>query len=137
MFHNRQGKVLLILVVLALVVAVAAIITSKPNPAAAQMPPAMDEAPPPPPEPGPENYMQPPPPQTRWTRPSPMMGMASSGAAAIAAAGEYVYVVQGNTLYQFSARTLKLVNKTEFVQTTNRPTYPQENANPPRPAPER
>jgi len=61
----------------------------------------------------------------------------SGGSPAIAAAGEYIYVVQGNTLYQFSARTLKLANKTEFVQMPSRPTYPQDNATPPRPAPER
>ena len=41
-----------------------------------------------------------------------MMGRSNS--VAIAATTEYVYVVQGNTLYQFSAKTLKQVNKAEL-----------------------
>lgn len=44
----------------------------------------------------------------------PMMGMMPP-MSSITAAGGYVYVVQGNTLYQFSGKTRKLVNKAEFM----------------------
>jgi len=111
MLHNRQGRMIVMLLVLILAAAAAGIIAHKPNPAAAQMPPGMEA--PPPPESGDVDGMQPPP--RRWNTPGPMMpGGMRAGSAAITAAGEYIYVVQGNTLYQFSARTLKLVNRTEF-----------------------
>jgi len=43
--------------------------------------------------------------------------MMVMGPTAIAAAGDFVYVVQGNTLYQFSARNnLALTGKTEIMQ---------------------
>ena len=51
----------------------------------------------------------------------PMMG---GGTSAIAATAEYVYVVQGNTLYQFSAKTLKQVNKAELSATQAKNIYP-------------
>ena len=39
-------------------------------------------------------------------------GMRVGGGASVAASGNYVYVVSGNTLYQFSVDGLKLVAKT-------------------------
>ena len=39
-------------------------------------------------------------------------GMRAGGGASVAASGNYVYVVSGNTLYQFSVDGLKLVAKT-------------------------
>ena len=39
------------------------------------------------------------------------MGPGGSGGAALAAHGDYVYVLRGNTLYQFAAKDLKLLNK--------------------------
>lgn len=43
------------------------------------------------------------------------MGMGMMGnMPAIAATSEYVYVVQGNMLYQYNAKTLKLANKEEL-----------------------
>jgi hypothetical protein len=41
------------------------------------------------------------------------------GGASVAASGNYVYVVSGNTLYQFSVEGLKLVTKTT-LPTVNR-----------------
>ena len=38
-------------------------------------------------------------------------GFVGGGPAALAAQGDYVYVVRGNTLYQFQAKDLKLVKK--------------------------
>lgn len=53
----------------------------------------------------------------------PMMGRMG-GSAAIAATADYVYVVQGTTLYQFSAKTLKLENKAELTTSTARSQNP-------------
>jgi len=39
-------------------------------------------------------------------------GIRAGGGASVAASGNYVYVVSGNTLYQFSVDGLKLVAKT-------------------------
>ena len=39
-------------------------------------------------------------------------GMRAGGGASVAASGNYVYVVSGNTLFQFSVDGLKLVAKT-------------------------
>jgi len=39
-------------------------------------------------------------------------GRAGGGGSSVAASGNYVYVVSGNTLYQFSVDGLKLVAKT-------------------------
>ncbi|OHB55173.1 MAG: hypothetical protein A2173_00390 [Planctomycetes bacterium RBG_13_44_8b] len=41
----------------------------------------------------------------------------TTGGMSIAAYGDYVFVVRGNTLYQFHARDLKLVNKVDLEQT--------------------
>ena len=38
-------------------------------------------------------------------------GMRAGSSASVAASGNYVYVVSGNTLYQFSVDGLKLVSK--------------------------
>jgi hypothetical protein len=133
MFRNRQGKVLLCFLALALVVAAVAITASRSR-AQIQMPPGMGEG------------MEPPPPDGRMPRPGmpgmqpypgfnmppPMMGGMSSGVA-IAATADYVYVVQGNTVYQFSAKTLKMVNKAELASTTSQPRYPQGSPGPPPP----
>ena len=42
---------------------------------------------------------------------------AGGGGASVAASGNYVYVVSGNTLYQFSVDGLKLVAKTTLPTT--------------------
>lgn len=47
--------------------------------------------------------------QGRFGAMPPLAGMR--GGVALAAHGEYVYVLRGNTLYQFAAKDLKLVNK--------------------------
>jgi hypothetical protein len=44
---------------------------------------------------------------------------SGNSAASVAASGNFVYVVSGNTLYQFSVDGLKLVTKTT-LPTTNR-----------------
>ena len=49
----------------------------------------------------------------------PMM-QRMGGSAAVAATADYVYVVQGSTLYQFSAKTLKMENKAELTTSTTR-----------------
>ena len=41
----------------------------------------------------------------------PGMGAMAGGGAALTAHGEFVFVVRGNTLYQFLAKDLKLVKK--------------------------
>ena len=40
--------------------------------------------------------------------------MASSGAAAIAASGEYVYVLRGNTVYQMKTSDLTVVTQKDL-----------------------
>ena len=44
-------------------------------------------------------------------------GGRAGGGASVAASGNYVYVVSGNTLYQFSVDGLKLVAKTTLPTT--------------------
>ena len=46
----------------------------------------------------------------------PGMGMMGGGAATIAATDKYVYILRGNTLYQYSVEGLKLLAKTEIPQ---------------------
>jgi hypothetical protein len=46
----------------------------------------------------------------------PMMGMGGGGGASIAATDRYVYVLRGNTLYQFSVDGLKMLAKAELPQ---------------------
>jgi hypothetical protein len=50
----------------------------------------------------------------------PMMGMGGGGAT-MTATERYVYVLRGNTLYQFSAEGLKLLGKAELPQPTRQP----------------
>lgn len=54
----------------------------------------------------------------------PFRMMAMMQPAAICAAGDFVYVVRGVTLYQFETKELKLVNKTKFEEEPNFP-FPQ------------
>ncbi len=44
------------------------------------------------------------------------MGPAGGGSVALAAHGDYVYVLRGNTLYQFAAEDLKLLNKVRLEE---------------------
>lgn len=142
MLANREGKILLGVAALVLVVAVvAAVSSSQPKPALAQMPPAMgeptEEMPPPgvrPPEP-----RIPPRPEMPW-RPPPAFdrGMYEGGSVAIATTQDYVYVVKGNTLYQFSARNLRFLKKAELAASRwGSPVVPQAppRSVPPPPAP--
>ncbi|MGB9587408.1 MAG: hypothetical protein ACPL7O_04440 [Armatimonadota bacterium] len=137
MLKGTQGKVIVGLLILTVVVGAVLAITIKPRTASAQMPPSMaDEVPPPDMVPPPPDGQEPPQPgrmpgampnRSNRTPGSPSQMFTSvgrigySGTPAIAASGEYVYVVQGNTLYQFSARTLKLVNKAELTSTQSKP----------------
>lgn len=113
MFHSKQGRMFVGLLVFILAVAAVTVIIVAINPAAAQAPP------------------QGPPPGNQMGGMQPMMqgGMGGMGGGmqpmmpggmcvmnAIAVSGEYVYVVRGNTLYQFSAKTLKPVNKTPIEE---------------------
>lgn len=137
MFRNTQGKILVGVMILTLVTVGVVIVMGKSVPAAAQVPPGMGEGamPPPPQGPGAQPGMPGQPgqmnPQGGWNMPQPgfrpipgvsMMG----GTPAIAASGDYVYVVQGNTLYQVHAKTLKLVNKLQLVPDQSRRVYPME-----------
>lgn len=137
MLKSTQGKVTFGLLILMVVIGTILAVAEKPRTALAQMPPSMaDEVVPPDMVPPPPNGQEPSQPGrvpgTMPNRPSRTPGsptqMFSSvgrigygGTPAIAAAGDYVYVVQGNTLYQFSARTLKLVNKAELTSTASKP----------------
>ncbi|MGC4044920.1 MAG: hypothetical protein QM758_14090 [Armatimonas sp.] len=48
--------------------------------------------------------------------PMGMMGMGGGGGASITATDKYVYVLRGNTLYQFAAEGLKMLGKAELPQ---------------------
>jgi len=79
-----------------------------------------------PPAPGEVVAMQPPgqpvPPPPGPGQPFPGIGeRLALGQVAIAANSDYVYVVRGNTLYQFSARTLELVKSTDLPRPQIRP----------------
>jgi len=137
MLKSTQGKVVVGLLILTVVIGAILAVTVKPRTASAQMPPSMvDEVPPPDMVPPPPDGQEPPQPgrmpgpmpnRSNRTPGSPSQMFTSvgrigyGGTPAIAASGEYVYVVQGNTLYQFSARTLKLVNKAELTSTQSKP----------------
>jgi hypothetical protein len=45
-------------------------------------------------------------------------GMRAGGGAAVAASGDYVYVVSGNTLFQYNVNGLKLVTRTTLPTQT-------------------
>jgi len=137
MLKSTQGKVVVGLLILTVVIGAILAVTVKPRTASAQMPPSMadevvlpDMVPPPPdgqepPQPGRMPGAIPNRPNRTPASPPQMFSslgrISSGGTPAIAASGEYVYVVQGNTLYQFSARTLKLVNKAELTSTQSKP----------------
>lgn len=106
MFHSKQGKTLIGLLVLVLAVAAVAAIFAVINPASAQAPTVNPPQTQGPPQMG--SY-----PGGTMGMPMPMM---MGGPTAIAVSGEYVYITQGNTLYQFSAKTLKLENRTPIMQ---------------------
>ncbi len=125
MLLSKKRRITVGLIVLALVVAASAAVLSKSDPVVAQAPPGMGEAAP----------QGPPPPGAFGGKPAmPMMGMGMGmmgGMPAIAATNSHVYVVQGNTLYQFSAKTLKQVNKTRVAATAPMPPrYPMEGPGP-------
>ena len=126
MLLSKKRRITVGLIVLALVVAASAAVLSKSDPVVAQVPPGMGEGAPQRP-PGGFAGRAP-------MGPSPMMGMGMgmmSGMPAIAATESYVYVVQGNTLYQFSAKTLKQVKKTQLEKTSPMPPrYPMEGPGP-------
>jgi hypothetical protein len=147
MLRTTHGRFLVGLVILTIAVATISILVTKPWVAIAQMPPPMEEVPPPDMmtnsddrdtdqqpqhEPvwrveTPYHQNQAPTNQPRVI--PPISRITYGGSPAIAASGEYVYVVQGNTLYQFSARTLKLVNKAELAPTPLKPGFePQQNS---------
>lgn len=79
---------------------------------------------PPPPGPG----MQPGPPPVGQPFPGqPLPGIGERialGQVAVAANSEYVYVVRGNVLYQFSAKTLELLKSAELPRPQVRPRAP-------------
>lgn len=132
MLAKREGKILLGVLALLFIVAVAAALTSsQPEPALAQMPPAMDEPTeemPPPPGAGRVGPGMGPRPDMRWGMQPPTFSRGTYGGSsvAIAATQDHVYVIRGNTLYQFSARTLKLVNKEELAApASGSPVFPQ------------
>ena len=131
MLLSKKRKITVGLIVLALVVAASAAVLSKSDPVVAQVPPSMGEGAPQSP-PGGFAGRAP-------MGPSPMMGMGMGmmgGMPAIAATESYVYVVQGGTLYQFSAKTLKQVKKTQLEKTSPMPPrQPMGPSGPAQPAP--
>ena len=130
MFADRKGRVLIGIVALVFIAALAvALVTGYPRAALAQVPPGMDQNAPMPPPPGDWQQQQQQPgrqggPPGGWgggQRPmqGQMMmrpGMMDSGGVAIAVSSEHIYVVKGNTLYQFNARTLKQTNSVQLAQ---------------------
>lgn len=76
---------------------------------------AMQPGQPLPPPPGPGMPGTPPVGQPFLGQPLPGIGeRVALGQVAVAANSEYVYVVRGNMLYQFSAKTLELVKSAEL-----------------------
>ncbi len=84
---------------------------------------AMQPGQPLPPPPGPGMPPGPPPAGQPFPgQPLPGIGeRIALGQVAVAANSEYVYVVRGNMLYQFSAKTLELVKSTELPRPQIRP----------------
>jgi len=79
-----------------------------------------------PPAPSDMVAMQPPgqpvPPSPGLAQPLPGIGeRLALGQVAVAANSDYVYVVRGNMLYQFSARTLELLKSAELPRPQLRP----------------
>lgn len=76
---------------------------------------AMQIQPPPPQPPGAPQPGQPFPGAPPGGAPLPdIVGRLAAGQVAVAANSEFVYVVRGNMLYQFSARDLRLLNSVEL-----------------------
>ena len=115
MIRNRNGRIVIGAILVAVVLVAGVLLFCRLQSAYAQAPP------PPPGQPGQPPQGMPPTPGMEG-RPfnmgprSMMMPGMMGGPAAITAAGESVYVVQGNTLYQFNAKTLKLTNKAQLVE---------------------
>ncbi len=134
MLKSTNGRALVALLVVALIVIAAAVAISKTGDQVAQAPPM---------PPGAGGYGgQPAGPPPGGPGPGGMGGMMSGGMRpgmmgggmsmpAITAAGEYIYVVQGNTIYQYNAKTLKFVNKAPLPIAT--PTPSGGNGQPPMP----
>ena len=77
------------------------------------------------PMPPPPGFGQPAPGQPFPGQPLPGIGeRLAIGQVAVAANNEYVYVVRGNMLYQFSAKDLKLLNSAELPRPQIRRTVP-------------
>lgn len=89
-------------------------------------PPGFGQPPPGQPMPPPPGFGQPPAPRQPFPgQPLPGIGeRLALGQVAVAANNEYVYVVRGNMLYQFSAKDLKLLNSTELPRPQIRRTVP-------------
>ena len=127
MLNDKHGRIVVGLIVLVLVAAVAFLIGNM-RPAVAQMYGAEEAVegtmPPMGGSEAPSGQM----PGGYRMMPPPMMGGGGSGGVAITAAEGYVYVVKGNTLYQFSSRTLKMEKSAE-IGSSQTPTqnryYPQ------------
>ena len=123
MLKSKRAKVLVVMLAAALVVSASVAVLSQGNPPMPQYPgmegnqPPMPQGQMGPNQMGPGGYggggmgMQ-------------MMGRGNS--VAIAATSEYVYVVQGTTLYQFSAKTLKQENKAELSTSGTRSQTPNQ-----------
>ena len=120
MLKSRKAQVLAVVLTAALIVCISVAVLSQQVPQNPQFPPMNgggNQPPPGMPPPG-QGQMGPGMQGGYGGGRMPMMGMGmGSGTAAIAATSEYVYVVQGNTLYQFSAKTLKQTNKAELSST--------------------
>ncbi len=85
-------------------------VPAAPNPPVVAVQPGQPLPPPPGPVPG-----QPPAGRPGFGQPLPGLAeRVALGQVAIAANNEYVYVVRGGTLYQFSARDLRLMNSAEL-----------------------
>lgn len=126
MFADTKGRVLIGIVALVFIAALAtALVTGYPKAALAQVPPGMDQNMPPPP--GDWQGQQPPPGGRQGGGYGPMPGgmmrpgMMDSGGVAIAISTDSIYVVKGNTLYQFNARTLKQTNSVQLAQPMPQP----------------
>lgn len=137
MLQSKRAKVLVVVLAAALVVAASVAVLSQQYPSdqgQGNMPPQGQYGQGPPPMPQGPGQMGPNQPGGfggggRMGMGMPMMG---GGTPAIVATAEYVYVVQGNTLYQFSAKTLKLANKAELTSGNPRgqtPVTPSQNPN--------
>jgi|GEM_PF-3573020 len=108
MLHKTHGRIVVGLLVIAVLAVVIALAAAQGHKAMAQVPPGMSDMAPP----APRNMPQPP---GGGPGMPGMMGMM--GSAAVAANTKYVYVLVGNTLYQFNAETLRQVGKVSIERT--------------------